>query len=187
MDLTPLEIDGAWLGRSKVWQDDRGNFREWFKFDEIAQITGIKFEVAQANLSQSKFGVVRGIHYSLAPEGQAKIVTCISGAIKDVVVDLRPKSPTFGRHLEFILKGGSGDILLIGPGLGHGFASLETDSIVSYLVTSKYSPEDEFEINPLDPALGINWGLSESEIVLSTKDAGAQSLAKARASGRLPT
>lgn len=186
MELTPLGIEGAWLGRSKVWQDDRGNFREWFQAEEIAQVTGINFEVAQANLSESKYGVLRGIHYSLAPEGQAKLVTCISGKVKDVIVDIRIKSPTFGKHAEFNLIGGSGDILLISSGLGHGFISLEEKSIVTYLVTSTYSPSEEFEINPLDPTLGINWEMSESEIVLSIKDAAAQSLGEARATGRLP-
>ena len=187
MDLTPLGIDGAWVGRSKVWHDDRGNFREWFKAEEIAQVTGMNFEVVQANLSESKYGVLRGIHYSLAPAGQSKLVTCITGKVKDVIVDIRPKSPTFGKYVEFNLTGGSGDILLISSGLGHGFVSLEERSIVAYLVTSPYSPSEEFEINPLDSVIGINWGLPISEISLSPKDIAAPTLQERVSQGRLPT
>jgi dTDP-4-dehydrorhamnose 3,5-epimerase len=187
MDLTPLGIDGAWVGRSKVWHDARGNFREWFKAEEIAQVTGMNFHVAQANLSESKYGVLRGIHYSLAAEGQAKLVTCIAGTVKDVIVDIRPKSATFGKYVEFNLTGGSGDILLISSGLGHGFVSLEESSIVAYLVTSPYSPSEEFEINPLDSAIGINWEVDVNQLLLSPKDANAMSLLEAQSIGKLPT
>jgi len=186
MKLTPLGIDGAWLGSSKVWRDERGYFREWFKVEEIAQATGMKFDVAQANLSVSKAGVVRGIHYSLSPKGQGKLVTCVSGKIKDVIVDLRTNSPTFGNSVECVLEGGSGDFLLIGPGLGHGFASLEDRTVVTYLLTSSYSPEEEFEINALDPDLAINWGIKQYEMNLSLRDSSAPKLSELIVLGYLP-
>jgi dTDP-4-dehydrorhamnose 3,5-epimerase len=107
--------------------------------------------------------------------------------VKDVIVDIRQKSPTFGKYVEFNLSGGSGDILLISSGLGHGFVSLEERSIVAYLVTSTYSPSEEFEINPLDSVIGINWGLPTSEILLSPKDIAAPSLQERASQGRLPT
>ena len=123
MKLTPLRIEGAWVAESEVWNDDRGLFREWFKNSEILGTTGIDFSAKQANFSISQKGVIRGIHYSLTPHEQAKWVTCVSGAIIDVIVDIRPKSPTF-KDVEYVeLKPGDGKSVLIGHGLGHGFIS----------------------------------------------------------------
>jgi dTDP-4-dehydrorhamnose 3,5-epimerase len=173
MEFTQLSIEGAWLATSPVWADERGSFREWFKAEDIEAATGIRFGVAQANLSQSKRGVVRGIHYSLAVDGQAKWVTCVIGAIKDVVVDIRPNSPTFGKHVVIDLIAGSGQAVLISAGLGHGFVSLAEGSTVAYLVSSPFSPTEEFEINPLDSEMGIDWGLPANELLLSRKDLSA--------------
>jgi dTDP-4-dehydrorhamnose 3,5-epimerase len=97
----------AWIGQGLARR--QGSFREWFQAKEIEQITGINFKVAQANLSHSHLGVVRGIHYSLAPEGQGKLVTCIAGLISDVIVDIRPKSKTFRKYVKVKLDGESGD------------------------------------------------------------------------------
>ena len=189
MDFVPLEIGDAWICTSPVWSDDRGSFREWFKSEELISITHSTFEVAQANISVSNKGVMRGIHYSLAPAGQAKWVTCVSGAIIDVIVDIRPTSPTFGKYKLVDLKGGDGRAVLIGNGLGHGFISLEDNSTVSYLLSSPYSPSEEYEINPMDPAIGIDWNLNlvgGAGVILSSKDANAPTLATRRAEGKLP-
>jgi dTDP-4-dehydrorhamnose 3,5-epimerase len=186
MELKPLGIEGAWLATSPVWADERGSFREWFKSADILAATGIDFAATQANLSESKRGVARGIHYSLAPMGQAKWVTCVTGAIKDVIVDIRPSSPTYGKYVAVDLVGGDGQVLLIGVGLGHGFVSMIDGSTVAYLVTSPFSPTEEFEINPLDPALRIDWGLPVGELLLSPKDAAAPTLADRKSEGRLP-
>jgi len=186
MELTLLGIEGAWVATSPVWSDDRGFFREWFKSADLLAATGIDFGVQQANISSSARGVVRGIHYSLAAVGQAKWVTCVSGAIRDVIVDIRPGSPTYGKHEVVELAGASGKAVLIGEGLGHGFVSLADASTVAYLVTSPFSPTEEFEINPLDPELGIEWGLPVSELRLSPKDAAAPSLAERLGQGKLP-
>jgi dTDP-4-dehydrorhamnose 3,5-epimerase len=190
MELTPLSIQGAWLAHSPVRADDRGSFREWFKTSDILAITGIDFVVQQANISLSNRGVIRGIHYSLTPEGQAKWVTCVSGAIIDVIVDIRPSSPTYGTYLSVDLHGGDGRAVLIGPGLGHGFISLEEASSVSYLLSSPYSPDDEYEINPLDEVLGIDWKtdlLGSKDFVLSDKDASAPTLDERKREGKLPS
>ena len=186
MEIVALEIAGVWLARSTVHSDNRGSFREWFKSSEIKEITGIDFTVAQANLSESKRGVVRGIHYSLAEVGQAKWITCISGAVMDVVVDIRPTSPTFGRHTSIDLVGGDGQVVLIEAGLGHAFISQFTPSIVSYLVSSQFSPSEEYEVNPFDPAIGIDWGIPKSDMYLSTKDLEAPTLEELLAQGKLP-
>jgi dTDP-4-dehydrorhamnose 3,5-epimerase len=186
MELTPLAIEGTWLATSPVWVDERGSFREWFKSAEVLAATGIDFGVKQANISVSARGVVRGIHYSLAALGQAKFVTCVSGAIRDVIVDIRPGSPTYGKYEVVDLSGDLGNAVLIGAGLGHGFISLVEGSTVSYLLSSPYSPSDEFEINPLDASIGIEWGIPVSELLLSPKDSVAPSLEERAAEGKLP-
>jgi dTDP-4-dehydrorhamnose 3,5-epimerase len=186
MELTPLGIEGAWLAESPVWSDDRGFFREWFKTEEINKATGRSFNVEQANISSSTKGTVRGIHYSLAAKGQAKWVTCVSGLVKDVIVDIRPNSKTFGKWIEVELSGTSGNAVLIGEGLGHGFVSLQDVSTVAYLVSSPFSPTEEFEINPLDPAIGIKWGLSLSELKISDKDKNALTLDERKKERKLP-
>jgi dTDP-4-dehydrorhamnose 3,5-epimerase len=186
MEMTNLGIADAWLISSPVHTDDRGSFREWFKASEIFDQTGQKFDVAQGNLSQSKKGVVRGIHYSLAVEGQAKLVTCVSGAIRDIIVDIRPTSLTYGKYVAVDLIGGSDKNLLVGVGLGHAFVSMVDGTNVAYLVSSPFSPTDEFEINPLDPVIGIEWGLPLSELLFSPKDASAPNLSDRNSQGKLP-
>ena len=185
MELTPLGIEGAWFAESPVWSDDRGFFREWFKTESIKQVVGRDFNVEQANISSSTKGTVRGIHYSMAANGQAKWVTCVSGLIKDVIVDIRPNSKTYGKWIEVELSGSSGNAVLISEGLGHAFISLEDDSTVVYLVSSPFSPSEEFAINPLDPAIGITWGLPNSELKISDKDKNAPTLEERRAEGKL--
>ena len=186
MELTPLGIEGAWLAEFPVWSDDRGFSHESFKSEKIKKITGRNFNVEQANISSSTKGVLRGIHYSMAAKGQAKLVTCASGLIKDVIVDIRPTSETYGKWIEIELSGATGKSVLIGEGLGHGFISLKDSSLVVYLLTSPYSPNEEFEINPLDPALGIDWGISSSELILSEKDKDAPTLKERSIQGKLP-
>jgi dTDP-4-dehydrorhamnose 3,5-epimerase len=186
MKLKPLGIDGAWVAESPVWSDDRGFFREWFKSEEVLAATGINFSIQQANISQSQRGVIRGIHYSLAPQGQAKWVTCVNGSIRDVIVDIRLSSPTFGKSVFVDLNGLDGRAVLIGAGLGHGFASLAHSSTIAYLLSSPYSPTEEFEINPMDPELGIDWGVDLADVSLSEKDKVAPSLAERHKEGNLP-
>jgi dTDP-4-dehydrorhamnose 3,5-epimerase len=184
VELEELAIEGAWRASSPIHTDDRGSFREWFKSGDFELLVGRKFEVAQSNISTSHRGVIRGIHYSTAPQGQAKWVTCVSGSIWDVIVDLRPSSPTFKKWIGLPLHGNSGDAVFVSEGLGHGFISLEENSVVSYLLTTSYSPEEEFEINPMDIELAIQW--PGTERLISAKDASAPTLAERLAEGRLP-
>ena len=186
MKLTPMGIDGAWLAESPVWSDDRGFFREWFKSGDVKAATGRDFEIEQANVSLSSAGTLRGIHYSIAPLGQAKWITCVSGAIQDVIVDIRPDSKTFGRWIDVELKGDSGKAVLISEGLGHGFLALKDKTAVAYLVSTTFSPTDEFEINPLDEKIGIKWGMDLSSLKISGKDKLAPTLADQLVKGKLP-
>ena len=189
MKLTPLEINGVWLVESPVWNDIRGSFREWFKSNEILQITGQDFLAVQSNISRSDKGVIRGLHYSLAPKGQAKWVTCVEGSILDVVVDVRRTSPTFGKYLTIGLHGNQGNSLFIEGGLAHGFLALEDKTIVSYILDSPYEPELEYEIQPFDPDLDIDWKLEVlggTEVKMSPKDANAPTLGQLSIEGKLP-
>jgi dTDP-4-dehydrorhamnose 3,5-epimerase len=186
MELIPLGIEGVWLAESPVWSDDRGFFREWFKSNDVKNATGRDFGIEQANISLSSRGTLRGIHYSIAPRGQAKWITCVSGSIKDVIVDIRPESPTFGHWIEVELNGDSDKSVFISEGLGHGFLALQDNSAVAYLVSTPFSPRDEFEINPLDEKMGINWGMSTTELKISDKDRNAPTLAERFNEGNLP-
>ena len=187
MILTPLGINGAWLAESTIWSDERGFFREWFIAEEIKKITGYNFDVTQSNISSSSRGTLRGIHYSLADKGQSKFVTCVRGSILDVIVDIRPNSSTYKKWLAVELTESNGQSVLIGNGLGHAFLALENKSTVSYLITSRYSPQDEYEINPLDSDIGIQWPLQRSEFQISKKDLSAPTLLSQLQKNKLPT
>jgi dTDP-4-dehydrorhamnose 3,5-epimerase len=188
MKLTQIGISGAWLADSEVRNDERGYFREWLKQSDIKESLGFDFSIKQANFSMSKKGVVRGIHFSLAPQGQAKWVTCVSGSIVDVIVDIRPNSPTFKKAEYIKLRADSGKSLLIGEGLGHGFISLGENSGVSYLLSSEYNPKFEFGINPFDSQLCLDWGryVNPQDILCSTADNEAPSLQYLIAENLLP-
>lgn len=186
MKLTPLGIDGAWVAESPVWSDERGFFREWFKSKDVKAATGREFGIEQANISLSSAGTLRGIHYSIAPSGQAKWITCVSGSIQDVIVDIRTDSKTFGQWIDVALAGDSGKGVLISEGLGHGFLALEDNTAVAYLVSTPFSPSNEFEINPLDEKIGINWVMDLSELKISGKDKIAPTLAERLTEGILP-
>jgi dTDP-4-dehydrorhamnose 3,5-epimerase len=186
MKLTPLGIEGVWLAESPVWSDDRGFFREWFKSEDIKNEIGRDFGIEQANISLSSRGTLRGIHYSIAPRGQEKWITCAAGSIKDVIVDIRPDSKSFSQWIEVELKGDSGKAVLISEGLGHGFLALEDNTAVAYLVSTPFSPTHEYEINPLDVQVGVNWGMETSILKISEKDMRAPTLAERQAAGKLP-
>jgi dTDP-4-dehydrorhamnose 3,5-epimerase len=186
MELIPMGIEGVWLAESPVWSDDRGFFREWFKSVDVKNVTGHDFGIEQANISLSSVGTLRGIHYSLAPLGQAKWITCVAGSIQDVIVDIRPNSKTFCQWIEVELEGDSGKAVLISEGLGHGFLALEDNTAVAYLVSTPFSPADEFEINPLDQKIGIKWGMDLSSLKISGKDKIAPNLVERLTEGKLP-
>lgn len=172
--LIPLLIEGSYLFESITHEDERGYFREWFKSSTVNEFLKREFKVEQANISKSKKGVVRGIHFSSAPQGQAKWITCTAGALWDVIVDIRPNSPTFGQWDAQELRADDGRSLFISEGLGHAFLALEEETIISYLLSTPYSPSHEWAINPLDPDIGIPW--PADDLSLSEKDASAPSL-----------
>jgi dTDP-4-dehydrorhamnose 3,5-epimerase len=167
-------------------------FLEWFRADRFLEATGHPFTLAQANASVSSAGTLRGIHFADVPPSQAKWVTCLAGAVLDVVVDIRVGSPTFGRHEAVRLEAGERRAVYISEGLGHAFMALDDTSVVTYLCSAPYAPGREHGINPTDPALGIDWPSRRAdgtplEALLSDKDAAAPTLAEAESAGLLPT
>ncbi|MET0577347.1 MAG: dTDP-4-dehydrorhamnose 3,5-epimerase [Ilumatobacteraceae bacterium] len=192
MKFRPLTIDGAFEITPQQHGDSRGLFLEWFKAPTFREAVGHDLDVVQANCSVSAAGVLRGIHFSDVPPGQAKYVTCVAGAVLDVVVDLRVGSPTFGRWDSVVLDDVERRALYNGEGLGHAFMSLVDGSTVVYLCSTGYAPERERIVHALDPAIGIAWpltGLDGRPIqpALSARDAAAPSLAEMAGRGLLPS
>jgi dTDP-4-dehydrorhamnose 3,5-epimerase len=186
MDLQPLSVAGTWLATPRQHADDRGVFLEWFRGDTLADRTGATLAPLQANLSVSGRGVLRGVHYADVPPGQAKWVTCLSGAVLEVVVDLRTGSPTFGRCEAVRLDGVDRRAVFLPEGLGHAFLALEDGSVVAYLCSTSYNPQVERAVSPLDPDLDIAWPAG-IEPRLSPKDAAAPTLAESLEAGLLPS
>ncbi|MGW4694911.1 dTDP-4-dehydrorhamnose 3,5-epimerase [Kitasatospora sp. YST-16] len=184
MKFRELSIPGAFEVTPQQFGDPRGLFMEWYRFDKLSEVVGHPLRLAQGNLSVSAKGVVRGVHFADVPPGQAKYVSCVRGAVLDVVVDLRVGSPAFGKW-EFVrLDDADRRSVYIPEGLGHGFCALTDDATLSYVCSETYNPTGEHGVHPLDPELGIEWPVEDPQ--LSAKDAEAPTLAEALASGLLP-
>ena len=169
MNYIQTEIDGVWIIEPRVFNDARGYFMEAFKEEEFrANIGDVHF--VQDNESKSSFGVLRGLHYQLPPHAQSKLVRVIRGTVIDVAVDIRRESPTFGRHVAVELTGENHRQLFIPRGFAHGFVVLSDEALFQYKCDNFYAPQCEGAIAYDDPALGIDWRLPASDIVVSEKD-----------------
>ncbi len=183
--MEPVGIGGAWAFTPDVHGDDRGCFLEWFRAGELSGSLGYWPQTAQANCSVSRRGVIRGVHFASVPPGQAKYVTCVSGAVLDVIVDIRVGSPSYGRWEAVRLDDTSRRAVFLSAGLGHAFMALSVEATVIYLCSTPYTPGREHGVYPLDPEIGIEWP-ADTESVLSGKDADAPTLEQARRAGLLP-
>jgi dTDP-4-dehydrorhamnose 3,5-epimerase len=182
--LLELSIPDLFVLESPVWGDDRGSFREWFK-DEDFKEAGIDFHARQANLSVSMRNVVRGLHYSMAPEGQAKVVTCAHGELDDVIVDIRVGSPSFGKFEIVHLAAREERSVYVPAGVAHGFCVTSEIAALTYLLSSPFNAALELEINPFDDEINVPW-TNSGEAVVSPKDANAPSLRQRREAKELP-
>ena len=186
MQVRELAVPGAFEFTPVQHGDDRGLFLEWFKVDALRGAAGHELTLAQANMSVSRAGSLRGIHFADVPPGQAKYVICPAGAVLDFVVDIRVGSPTFGAVDVVRLDTVDRRAVYLSEGIGHGFLALEDGSTLSYLCSTGYAPGREHGINPLDPALAL--ALPDGvDLVLSDKDRSAPTLAEAADAGLLPT
>jgi dTDP-4-dehydrorhamnose 3,5-epimerase len=168
-------IAGAWVFTPTQHADDRGVFLESFTAEALRAATGRDLALAQLNVSVSRRGVLRGIHAALTPPGQAKYVQCLAGRILDVVVDIRPASPTYGQHAAIELDDVTRQAVFIEEGLGHAFCVLSESATVAYVTSTPHDPDAEFGINPLDSDLALPWP-TDVELVLSPKDRAAPTL-----------
>lgn len=165
----PAPLDGVWRVTRKPIRDARGFFSRFYCAGEFAAI-GLGTPLAQINHSFSRLcGTLRGMHFQHPPHSEAKVVTCMAGRIFDVAVDLRQGSQTFLQWFGTELSAENQESLVIPPGFAHGFQTLEDNSEIIYLVTAAYDATAEDGLNPFDPAMGIAWPETVSEV--SPRDA----------------
>ena len=158
------------LIKPQVHSDDRGYFVETFRQDKLEQALGYKVSFVQDNESKSSKGVLRGLHFQLAPHAQSKLVRVIDGSVLDVAVDLRHGSPTFGQHVAVELSGQNKQQLFIPRGFAHGFVVLSDTATFAYKVDNYYSSECDRGLAFDDKQLNIDWRLANNDIALSEKD-----------------
>ncbi len=187
MHVRPLAIPDAFELTPVTHTDERGLFLEMFRSDRLFEAVGHLMTPAQVNLSVSRRGVLRGIHFADVPLGQAKYVTVAAGRVIDYIVDLRVGSPTFGAWDSVVLDDVDRRAVFIAEGLGHAFLTTSDEATVSYLVSDVFRPAREHGLDPLDPEIGLEFPAEAGELVLSEKDRDAPSLAEAVAAGILPT
>ncbi len=166
MDATLLTLDSALLLHPKIFRDERGSFQEMYQ-RSVYQRLGVSPEFVQDNLSFSHKGTVRGMHFQASP-GQAKLVSVISGQIYDVIVDIRPESPTFKQWEGVYLDSESGKQLFVPVGFAHGFCVISSSAYVCYKVSSPYDPIEEKTFRFDDPEIGITWPIDTP--ILSERD-----------------
>ena len=170
MQFTRTKIKDIIIIEPQVHGDERGYFVETYRQDKLDEFLGFKINFIQDNESKSGKGVLRGLHYQLAPAAQTKLVRVIQGRVLDVAVDIRKGSPTFGQYIAVELTAQNKKQLLVPRGFAHGFVVLEDNTVFSYKVDNYYSPENDRGIAFNDPALNIDWLLNTDNLNLSAKD-----------------
>lgn len=178
MQWTPTAIPDAILVEPVLCPDARGHFYEGYRRD-VFTAHGIPHEFVQDNYSLSAKGVIRGLHYQIAPKAQAKLIQVLQGAVFDVAVDLRRGSPTFGRWVGYELSAANHRILYVPMGCAHGFCALADQTVVMYKVSEFYAPAHERGLRWDDPALGIPWPPLDVPYRLSDRDRHYPTLADA--------
>ena len=181
MNVIEADIADIRLISPKRFIDDRGWFEETYRRDVLAA-AGIHEAFVQDNVSFSIHkGTVRGLHFQTPPSAQAKLVRVLAGSILDVAVDLRRASATYGRHVSLRIDADLGQLVYVPAGFAHGFCTLESNTLVTYKVSSPYDSACDRSLAWNDPALGIEWPVAVSEAILSAKDGAAPKLARLEA------
>lgn len=169
MKCTPLELPGVFLLEMEPFTDERGFFARQFCRQELAR-HGLDFSICQCNLSgNTRQGTLRGLHYQKEPFPEIKIVSCLSGSIFDVLVDLRKDSPSYLRHITTKLSAKDGQMIYVPPMIAHGFQTLEDDTMVYYQLGEFFHPESYGGLRWNDPKLGIAW--PDAEPIINERDA----------------
>ena len=168
MRFSPTELNGAWLIDLDPVCDNRGHFVRTFCVDEFASH---KFEInfpQHSSAYSRKKGTIRGMHFQRAPHSEVKLVRCVRGSIWDVIIDIRPESPTYLDWQEFELSNANGRQLYVPAGFAHGYQTLCDDVEVNYLISARYVPGAASGVRYDDPLFSIDWPLALTEI--SEKD-----------------
>lgn len=170
MIVEETDLVGCFHFSPSIFKDNRGYFYESFNKKNFERATGYPIKFVQDNQSQSTFGVIRGLHLQLGEHAQAKLVRAIQGEILDVAVDLRPTSPTYGKHISFILSEENKHQLFIPKGFAHGFSVLSETATIHYKADNFYDAKSESGLLYNDKALGIDWQINSKDILTSDKD-----------------
>lgn len=170
MELIQTSLMGCFLIKPKLFVDSRGLFLEAFNSQTFNQATGRFVEFVQDNLSVSTYGVIRGLHFQKGESSQAKLVSVIQGSVLDVAVDLRENSPTFRKHVAYVLDDVSRLQLFVPRGFAHGFSVLSEKAVLSYKCDNYYDKKQEGGIRFDDPALSIDWRIPKHRMIVSDKD-----------------
>lgn len=169
MNVIKTAIEGVVILEPRVYEDSRGYFFESFNIKEFEEkVAHVDF--VQDNESKSCYGVVRGLHFQKGDHAQAKLVRVVEGAVLDVAVDIRPGSPTFGKHVAVELTGENHRQLFLPRGMAHGFSVLSEEAVFQYKCDNLYCPSSEGAIAWDDPDLGIDWRIPPEDVILSGKD-----------------
>lgn len=169
MPFIKTAFDGLWVFEPVVHKDSRGYFFESYN-QQTWQKEGVAIQFVQDNQAKSSYGVIRGLHYQLNPHAQTKLVRALSGAILDVVVDIRKGSPGFGKHFSIELSADNARQLLVPQGFAHGYAVLTDTAEVMYKCDAFYHKESEAGISFNDPSLNIDWQIPVDKQIISEKD-----------------
>jgi len=169
MEVIKTDIPDLLILKPRIFEDERGYFFESFNKETFVK-NGLDYDFIQDNESKSSRGVVRGLHYQLAPYAQSKLVRVIKGRVLDVAVDLREGSPTFGKWYSIELSEENKLQFLVPRGFAHGFAVLEDNTVFAYKCDNVYNKESERGINYNDKKLNIDWGIKLDEAIVSAKD-----------------
>lgn len=170
MKIIETKLKGCFILEPTVFNDDRGYFFESYNTRRFNEAIGQAVHFVQDNISVSKKGVLRGLHYQIGEYAQAKLAQVIKGAVLDVVVDLREESVTFGQYFKLKISEENKKSIFIPKGMAHGFLALTDEVIFAYKCDAYYHPQAEAGIKYNDPFLNIDWEISETEIILSEKD-----------------
>lgn len=168
MEITTTDFPGLFIIQPKIFEDTRGYFFESYNKSKLGDLSIINF--VQDNQAKSKYGTIRGLHYQLEPYAQSKLIRVIEGKILDVAVDIREKSPTFGKHFSIELSDENKRQFFIPKGFAHGYSVLSSNAIVLYKTDQYYNPESERGINYNDPLLKIDWKITPKDAIVSSKD-----------------
>jgi dTDP-4-dehydrorhamnose 3,5-epimerase len=169
MKIIETKIEGLLVLEPKIFFDERGYFFESFNKSKVGELIS-KIDFIQDNEAKSTKGALRGLHYQLPPMAQTKLVRAVVGEVLDVVVDIRPHSPTYGQSFSLLLNDINKKMLFVPKGMAHGYITLSEEAIFAYKCDNYYAPSHEGGIHPLDSQLKIDWILDKKHFILSEKD-----------------